>query len=34
MHFNVYYERENFSDFSLQHIFESENFRCPFFYEK
>jgi len=34
MQFIVYYEREDFSDFSLHHIFESENFRCLFFYEK
>ena len=29
-----FYERENFSDSYLNHIFESENFRFPFFYEK
>jgi len=30
------YKSENFyfSDSSLHHIFESENFRFPFFYEK
>ena len=26
----TYYESENFSDSSLHHIFESENFRFPF----
>ena len=30
----TFYERENFSDSSLHHIFESENFRFPFSYEK
>ena len=30
----MYYESENFTDSSLQHIFESENFRFPLFYEK
>ena len=29
-----YYESENFSDSSLHHIFESENCRFPFLYEK
>ena len=30
-----FYERENFSDSYLNHIFESEKFRFPFFfYEK
>ena len=29
-----YYEGENFSDSSFHHIFEPENFRFPFFYEK
>ena len=28
----TYYETENFSNSSLHHIFESENFRFPFFY--
>ena len=28
------YEEENFSDSSFHHIFESESFRFPFFYEK
>ena len=33
--FNLtYYESENFTDSSLHHIFESENFSFPFFYEK
>ena len=27
------HESENFSDYSLHHIFESENFRFPFFLE-
>ena len=26
----MYYDVENFSDSSLHHIFESENFRFPF----
>ena len=30
----AYYESETFSDFSLHCIFESENFRFPFLYEK
>ena len=30
----TYYENENFSDSSLHYIFESENFRSPFFDEK
>ena len=30
----MHYEGENFSDSSFHHIFESENFRFPFFYEK
>ena len=30
----TYYERENFSVSSLHHLFESENFRFLFFYEK
>ena len=30
----MYYESENFSDFSLHHIFESEKFSFPFLYEK
>ena len=30
----TYYEGENFSDSSFHHIFESENFRLPFFYKK
>ena len=30
----TYYERETFSDSSRLHIFEFENFRFPFFYEK
>ena len=30
----MYYESENFTDSSLHHIFESENFSFPFFYEK
>ena len=30
----MFYESENFSDSSLHHIFESQNFRFPFFYEK
>ena len=30
----TYYKSENFSDSSPQHIFESENFRFPFLYEK
>ena len=29
----TYYESETFSNSSLYHIFESENFRFPFFYE-
>ena len=29
----MYYEGENFSDSSVHHIFESENFRFPFFFE-
>ena len=29
-----YYFPENFTDSFLQHIFESENVRFPFFYEK
>ena len=27
---STYYKSENFSDFSLHHIFESESFRFPF----
>ena len=34
MQFNENYESENFTDSSLHHIFESKNFRFPFFYEK
>ena len=34
MQFVVYYESETFADSSLHHIFESENFRFPFSYEK
>ena len=30
----TYYEGENFSNSSFHHIFESEIFRFPFFYEK
>ena len=30
----TYYISENFPDSPLHHIFESENFRFPFFYEK
>ena len=30
----TYYESVNCSDSSLHHIFESENFRFPFYYEK
>ena len=30
----AHYEKENFFDSSLHHIFESENFRFPFSYEK
>ena len=30
----TYYESDNFSNTSLLHIFESENFRFPFLYEK
>ena len=30
----TYYISENFPDSSLHHIFESENFRFPLFYEK
>ena len=33
MHFD-YNESENLTDSSLHHIFESENFRFTFFYEK
>ena len=33
-HILKYYESENFSDSSLHHIFESENFRFSFFFEK
>ena len=29
----TYYENEGFSDSSVHYIFESENFRFPFFYE-
>ena len=31
---SAHYEKENFFDSSLHHIFESENFRFPFSYEK
>ena len=35
MQFNIlYYGGENFSDSSFHHIFESENFRFPFFYRQ
>ena len=30
----TYHEEGNFSVSSFHHIFESENFRFPFFYEK
>ena len=30
----TYYDSENFTNYFLQHIFESEDFRLPFFYEK
>ena len=30
----THYQSENFTDSFLHHIFESENFRFPFFYEK
>ena len=30
----TWYEGENLSDSSFHHIFKSENFRFPFFYEK
>ena len=30
----MYYEGDNFSDSSFHHIFESENIRFAYFYEK
>ena len=30
----TYYESDTFSDSSRHHIFESKNFRFPFFHEK
>ena len=30
----MYYESENFSDSSLQHIFEYKNFRFPFLFDE
>ena len=31
---SMYYKSQNFSAPSFHHIFETENFRFPFFYEK